>query len=178
MPTTLKEVQKQLKRIKTADIFGTKKEIKYLPEILAHDEKIRCLTSGMMDGNTWLVVCTSKRVIFLDKGMFYGLKQAEIPLNKINSINQSAGFFFGTISIWYGTSSLVMTNVKKKSIKYFVHSTNKAIEDLDNNRREEGNEDNNLKDIVADELMKLAKLKEQGVLTQEEFDQQKAKLLA
>lgn len=181
MPTTLKEVRKQLSRIKTAEIFGTKKEIKYLPEILSHDEVIKCLTSGMMDGKTWLVVCTSKRVIFLDKGMFYGLRQSEIPLNKINSINQSSGFFFGTISIWYGTSSLVMKNIKKNSIKYFVNAANKAIEDLENHRRDENHtskEQSVLKDIVADELTKLATLKAQGVLTQEEFDQQKAKLLA
>ena len=181
MPTTMKEVRKQLSRIKTAEIFGTKKEIQYLPEILSRDEQIRCLTSGMMEGNTWLVVCTSKRVIFLDKGMFYGLKQSEIPLNKINSMTQSSGFFFGTISIWYGTKSLVMTNIKKKSIKYFVHHTNKAIEELEKSKREEanGSQGQSLhQDIVADELKKLASLKEQGVLTQEEFDQQKAKLLA
>lgn len=38
---------------KDVDTFGTKKEINYLPEILANDEKILYLTSGSLNGNTW-----------------------------------------------------------------------------------------------------------------------------
>ena len=59
MPT-LEEVQQQIKALASVDTFGTKKEIKYLPDILADDEAVLALTSGLMDGNTWLVVCTGK----------------------------------------------------------------------------------------------------------------------
>ncbi|MCS4448526.1 PH domain-containing protein [Clostridium botulinum] len=81
MPT-LNQIQQQMKEVNVTDTFGTKKEIKFLPEVLREDEEIKYMTSGFLDGNTWLVTCTNKRVIFLDKGMIFGLKQKEIPLEK------------------------------------------------------------------------------------------------
>ncbi|EPS49988.1 hypothetical protein CFSAN002368_16300 [Clostridium botulinum A1 str. CFSAN002368] len=74
MPT-LNQIQQQMKEVNVTDTFGTKKEIKFLPEVLREDEEIKYMTSGFLDGNTWLVTCTNKRVIFLDKGMIFGLKQ-------------------------------------------------------------------------------------------------------
>lgn len=178
MPT-LKEVYKQIRQVENAELFGTRKEIQYLPQILSENEQILALVSGLMEGKTWLVVCTSKRVIFLDKGMFYGLKQSEIPLQKINSIEQNSGFIFGEITIWYGSHKMLMTNVKKRCITGFVNSTNKAIEDCrmrDNNSR--NNDEGLSQELVADELTKLAKLRDQGVLSEEEFSQMKKKLIS
>lgn len=80
--------------------MGLDKEIKHLPEVL-QDNKIICyLTSGLIEGNTWLIVCTNKRVIFLDKGLLYGLEQLEISLDKINSISQKRGLMLVRNSHW------------------------------------------------------------------------------
>lgn len=179
MPS-LKEVNRQISRLKDADVFGTKKEIKYLPQILTKDEEILSLISGIMQKKTWLIVCTSKRIIFLDKGMFYGLKQSEIPLQKVNSIEQQSGFMLGQITVWYGSHRMVMTNIRKSSIINFVNCANKAIEYL---RLEENNDSSGdgpglSQELVADELMKLAKLHQQGILTDEEFHKMKTKLLS
>ena len=57
------------------DQFFTKKELKHLPEILREGEQLLAFTSGIMDGNTWLISLTDRRIIFLDKGMIWGLKQ-------------------------------------------------------------------------------------------------------
>ena len=128
MPT-LEEVKKMVSDLgKELDTFGTKKEINYLPQILSEDEKIIYLTSGLMNNNTWLITCTNKRVIFLDKGMIYGLKQCETPLEKINSIEQKTGLIFGEMSIWDGASKMTIKNVMKKTVKPFVDAVNKAIE--------------------------------------------------
>ena len=129
MPT-LEEVQAQIKLLGEVDTFGTKKEIRYLPEILSNDETILSLTSGLMDGNTWLIVCTERRVIFLDKGMIYGLKQRETPLEKINSVEQKTGMMFGSIGIWDGAAHMEIKNVMKKTVKPFVEAVNRAREAL------------------------------------------------
>ena len=52
--------------------FFTKKELAYLPAILREGEQVIAFTSGLMDGNSWLITLTDKRIIFLDKGMFFG----------------------------------------------------------------------------------------------------------
>ena len=84
-------VMRELKQLPTFNMFGTKKEVSYLPEILNPDERVLGLISGFLDGNTWIIALTDRRVIFLDKGMLYGLKQRELPLDKINSISQKRG---------------------------------------------------------------------------------------
>lgn len=177
---SITEVNKQIRRLKDSEIFGTKKEVQYLPQILSKDETILSLISGLLDRKTWLIVCTSKRIIFLDKGMFYGLKQSEIPLHKINSIEQSSGFIFGEITVWYGSHKMAMTNVRKNSIVNFVNCTNKAIEDLriKQSNVTSGDGEGLSQDLIADELMKLAQLRDQGVLTEEEFSKMKMKLLS
>ena len=174
MPS-LKEVKQQVADLKYADTFGTKKEIKYLPEILKDDEKILGLTSGLMDNNTWLIAFTHKRVIFLDKGMIYGLKQIEIPLRKINSIEHKTGIMFGEIHIWDGAAPMPIKNVFKGSVVPFVNALNDAI---DNMNAAQNNNGGSAPASLSDELEKLAKLKDSGVLTSDEFDAQKQKLLA
>ena len=79
------------------DQFFTKKELNYLPEILSDGEQILAFTSGLMDGNTWLLTLTDRRIIFLDKGIIYGLSQAIIDLDKVNSISFKTGLFFAEI---------------------------------------------------------------------------------
>ena len=176
MPT-LDEIQKQIKMLGQVDTFGTKKEIKYLPEILADDESVLYLTSGLMDGNTWLIVCTEKRIIFLDKGMIYGLKQREIPLEKINSIEQKTGMVFGSIGIWDGASRMEIRNVMKKTVKPFVETVNRAREALKNAEGGKQQVSKNSGGDVVSQLERLAKLREQGVLTDDEFRAQKNKIL-
>ncbi|MCP3922735.1 MAG: hypothetical protein GY714_09145 [Desulfobacterales bacterium] len=128
MPT-LEEIKKQIQEISGPILtLGTKKEIQYLPEILNEGETVLGLTSGLMNANTWLIVCTQKRVIFLDKGWIYGLEQFEIPLNKINSIKQKTGLFVGEICIQDGQGGVEIKNVLKKTVKYFVSVVSNAID--------------------------------------------------
>ena len=174
---TLTQIQQQIKALGEVDTFGTKKEIKYLPNILTEDETILALTSGMMDGNTWLIVCTEKRVVFLDKGMIYGLKQRETPLERINSIEQTTGMIFGSIGIWDGASHMEIRRVMKKTVRPFVEAVNRARDAL---KRAEGRNRSSAGTSGADlasQLERLADLRDRGILTDEEFQTQKSKLL-
>ena len=77
------------------DQFFTKKELHHLPSVLSEGEQVLAFTSGVMAGNTWLITLTDRRVIFLDKGMIYGLKQASIDLDKVNAVTGRTGLFLG-----------------------------------------------------------------------------------
>ena len=99
---TLESIKKEIEDLGETDLFGTAKEISHLPEVLADDENIKYLTSGITDGSTWLIVCTQKRIIMLDYGMFFGMKQSEMALENINSISYQTGLFLGSIEIWHG----------------------------------------------------------------------------
>jgi hypothetical protein len=158
------------------DQFFTKKELGYLPEILFDGEQVLAFTSGIMDGNTWLISLTDKRIIFLDKGMIFGLKQTVIDLDKVNAVSGETGLLLGKISIQDGASTRTIENVWKKTVVKFTNKVRDAIEARKVTSRPQAIAPSNGVDI-ASQLERLAALREKGVLTQEEFNQQKAKLL-
>ncbi|MCC7667842.1 hypothetical protein CRI87_12145 [Liquorilactobacillus satsumensis] len=67
---------------------------------------INYATTGIVDNNTVLVVCTDSRVLFVDKGMLYGIKSSEIPLDMINGVAYSTGL---------GLKSIFETGFKRHS---------------------------------------------------------------
>jgi hypothetical protein len=156
------------------DQFFTKKELNHLPEVLGDGEQVLAFTSGLMDGNTWLIALTDRRIIFLDKGMIFGLKQSSISLDKINAVSGETGIMFGTIKIEDGATQREIRNVWKKTVVKFV---NKVRDALEARRQPVAAAVTQSTDIVS-MLERLAALKGSGVLTDAEFESQKAKLLA
>lgn len=109
------------------DRFFTTKELDVLPKILAPHEQVLSFSSGLMDGNTWLIVLTDARVLFVDKGMIFGLKQTSIELNNIVSIQGETGLMFGTIRIGVASGSHEIRNVWKRTVNPFVNRVRAAM---------------------------------------------------
>lgn len=178
MPS-LNEVKRQISQYKDGYIFWTNKEIRTLPKILDEDEDIKAVTSGYMNNATWLAVCTTRRLIFLNCGMFFGMRQIQLPLDRIQSIDHAFTIAFGSISVWDGASSFTISMVMKSSILPFVRATQEAMYA----HRKSMNQPSQPVAAaaapldVASQLSKLADLKERGHLTEEEFQAQKRKLL-
>lgn len=173
---TLESIQEEINTLGDVDLFGTSKEVSHLPEILEDDENIKYLTSGIVDGTTWLVVCTQKRILFIDYGFLFGVKQSEMALESVNSISYKTGLFFGSIEIWHGGAKMLIDNCQKNTVKPFVDAVNSAIKELKNTSIQPAESKSGGDDAVS-KLEKLAALKEKGILTDEEFATQKAKIL-
>lgn len=172
---TYDEIMERLKQLGEVDLFGTKKEVKELPSVMYDGETLEYLMSGFLNGNTWLIVCTNKRVLFLDKGMLFGCKQLEIPLEKINSIEAKKGLFLGSITIWDGASAMKIDQVQKKALQPFVTAVNSAREAC-KKQLSSPNVTVTESDYII-QLEKLAELKEKGIVTQEEFEIKKKQIL-
>lgn len=156
------------------DQFFTKKELNHLPEILANGEEVIAFSSGIMDGNTWLITLTDRRVIFLDKGLLYGLKQVSIDMDKISSVTGETGLIFGKIKIKDGIADRVIDNVWKKTVVPFTNLLRDAIE-----RRKASSAQSSIpEDDIISKLERLAALRDRGILSDAEFDAQKQKILA
>ncbi len=184
---TLEQIRKQIDSLPDKYIFFTQKEIRYLPEILADDERILAVTSGFMQGTTWLGVCTDRRVLFLDRGIIYGLRQLQMNLDRIQSIDSSFGLIFGTIRVWDGATAMLITLVLKSSIPHFVKTVQTAMDHykrtlvydvvrsaqtIDQSQKQSGSAG------FISELERLSQLRASGSLTKEEFDTAKRKLLS
>ena len=182
MPT-LEQVRKQIAALPDRYIFYTHKEIRYLPKILNEGEDILAITSGYLDARTWLAVCTNRRVLLLHRGMFFGLRQIQLNLDRIQSIDSSFTIFFGSIRLWDGANSVGINLVLKSSIAPFVKATQDAMDRYkrhmahDIGRAVTNAGRPNATPNLADELERLAKLKADGHLSETEFAAAKIKLL-
>lgn len=97
-------------------MFGIKKEVKELFMILKDNENIMYVILGLYNNNIYLIVCIDLRLLFLDKGMIYGLKFYEFLFEKINFVLYKKGFFFGEIIIYYGLLSIVIGSILKNIV--------------------------------------------------------------
>ena len=190
-------VQKRIKAMEDTSLFGVKKEVRELPNLLDDDEELIYITSGLLDGNTWLIALTDSRIIFLDKGMLYGLKTKNVDLDMLNSIEFKSGMLLGDLSVWTGGEQIIIKSITNsngrilerlalKQLKIhkrnLYHPIDNTQQDVVQPKQEEvkKNNENIKKDIddFIEKITKLAKLKEDGILSEEEFKNIKDKVLS
>ncbi|PVZ78569.1 hypothetical protein C9426_34570 [Serratia sp. S1B] len=158
--------------------FGTQKEFFHLPEILGPTEQVIAIASGGMDGNTWLIVLTGRRIIFLDKGMLWGVKQVDINLNDIVSVGGTTGMILGKILISTSGQNYVISDVFKKAVIPFTNLVNETKDRIKNpSPQASDNKPATSQVDIVEQLERLASLKEKGILSEDEFIQQKTKIL-
>lgn len=169
----LDQILEEIKSMPGRSAWSDRRGLKELANALNSDEHVKALCTGVQNGRTTQVACTEKRVIFLEKGLVYSVKQIDMPIEKINSVGHQRGLVFGEIVIWDGASYTNIKNVEKKAAEFFVKTVQQQIEarkeTIDNRVAESAS--------VADELFKLKALWDTGILSQKEFETQKQKIL-
>ena len=173
MPTA-QQIREQLDNLPDKYIFWTKKEVNYLPQVMVEGEELRALTSGYSNNHTVLAACTNRRILFLDKGMFFGLNQSQVGLDRVQAIDGSYKIFFGSIRIWDGAAAINLNMVLAKSIDPFIRAVRTSIEEY---KRISFKEVTGAATDVAGQIERLVKLLDSGHLSAEEFETQKHKIL-
>lgn len=168
------------------DTFGTKKELKVLGEYLQKDEVVFALVSGVMSqsetsndfdfgANTWVAALTSERILCLDHAMLSSSVDTQsIRLNRLQSVSASQGWILGKITIDIGARLIVIDNCVKSDVKIFAELANQLIRE----KEEAATPSPSATISVADEIGKLNELHKNGILTDGEFSEAKAKLIA
>lgn len=168
------DMLEQLKELGVYDTFGTKKELKELPNLLEENEKIVYLTSGFWNGNTYLIVVTDIRLLFIDKGMIYGMTKHEFPFSKINSVSYRKGMLLSELWVYHGASKMVIKDIQNIYIDKTVDAIRDQIKKHENKTTAPSTSNNA---TVADELLKYKELLDAGAISEEEFRKIKNKLL-
>jgi hypothetical protein len=177
MPVSESIIKQQLAACPQFQQWFTRKEIAYLPQLIRDGETIHALLSGFHAGTTWLIVATDQRVLFVDKGLLFGLKQIEMPLTEIQTIAHKTGLMYGEMVVTTAGGACRVEQMAKKFTNGFAETLSELL------RRSRGN----LKGVqqgasgdgdVVSRLERLAALLQKGVLTPEEFQREKAKILS
>lgn len=173
MPT-LNQVQEKVKKIGVANAIFGRREIKALPDILWDNENIENIVQGFYKSGNGILVATDRRLVFVSKGMIYGLDVEDFPYEKITSVQYKTGLLMGRITIFASGNKADISNIEKKSAKNFGDYIQAKL-----NRKDEvksiSSTTGNINPVA--ELEKLAALKHQGLLSDDEFSEMKRRIL-
>ena len=173
------------KALKSLSVFEAralnKGEIKELPNILWEDELPVGVITGTYHKGNGILVATDRRLIFVDKGLV-GLTVEDIYFEDISSIESHQGWMMGSLTIYARGNKESVENVQKQNVRSFsdllrnelAKSKQMKVDMLAQTQQASSTPtraDN------LDALFKLAELHKMGVLTDDEFAEQKAKLL-
>lgn len=164
-----REYKQALIDAKIFDIFAVKKELSFLSKIIDLKlEKIIYACSGTLNGHTWLIVCTTEKMIFINKNLLYGMQEKDIPLN---AINYTQGAVLGSLSITNGANNFEIININKMAARIMA----KKIQETQSNIIKVQN--TNSSNTTYDELRELKRLLDDGIITEEEFTAKKKQIL-
>lgn len=169
----LEEIKAELEKLNINPTFFARKEIHELPNVLSTDEKIVYLVEGRNKTTQHhiILVATDRRLIFIDKEFMYGLKVEDFSYNKVSSIQYEKSLMLASIDISISDNILEIDGVGKYEAELFCEKVRDFM-----SRPKEYFQPRN-EPSVLDQLEQLGRLKENGVITEEEFTEQKKKLI-
>ena len=169
----LDEIKRQIQNLKISNVsnFLGSKEINALPNLLAESEIVDNIAQGTYSNGQGILVSTNRRLVFIDKGLLYGLKVEDFPLDKITTIQYETGLLLGEIKIHTSGNIAKIDNVEKTTARSFAEFVRNKLSQPKETIAQ------STQPNVLDQLEKLAKLKDNGIISEEEFIEQKKKLL-
>jgi hypothetical protein len=171
--TKEQRVRRQLENLGRSGRAGIlhRREIGELPSILRDDEDILDLVQGSHNNGTGVLAATQERLLFVDKGMLYGLKVEDFPLDKVSSIQYGTGLLLGSITIFASGNKAEIKNVDKGFARRFAEGVRERM------AAAKAKPAHAAAASSIDELERLAALREKGHVTEEEFNLRKRQLL-
>jgi hypothetical protein len=166
--------------------LGKKRDVRKLPEYLSSDEHVLAMGGGVTGGNNGLLVATNKRVLFVSEGVINHSFE-DFPYDRITTVMTKRGMMFGKILITTAGVTRVIEQVDKGEAEAISAVIRERV---DGTTRERAYQAPNTPTPqaaappsaspghgIAAELRELADLRDQGILTEDEFAEQKRKLL-
>ena len=168
-------LNRQINKLDGVSRWSGSKELKELPQILWEDEEVENIVQGIYASRNGIAVSTDRRLIFLDKGLMYGLRVEDFAYDKITSIQYQTGLVFGEITIFASGNRAEIKQIPKDQVRPFAENVRAR---LSSNKAQLSQAKPEIKtqDLVS-QLERLAQLRASGVLTEEEFQVQKARIL-
>jgi Bacterial PH domain/Short C-terminal domain/Domain of unknown function (DUF4428) len=175
----LKEIKNQLEGLRASLSIFTKGEIKELPYILDPDEVILAITDAQFAKTTdaGILLTTPKRMISVSKAMFSPAKVNEFLNEDILEVSFVKNFVSPNIRIHTKDKMFEFESFFNKDYAEDFYQFISKIYNREDVSETSSAEQDVISESVLEQLEKLGKLRENGILTEEEFTLQKKKLL-
>jgi hypothetical protein len=166
----------QIRRLDSGSKLLGRKEVAELPAILWEGEIVQDIIQGYYNNGLGILVATQRRLIFVDKGLMWGLKVEDFPVDKISSIQYETGLLMGTVTIFTSGNRADIKNVPKDEARRFAETVRARISASAPKAAPSPPTAAPANGDIVSQLERLAALKERGVLTEEEFAAQKSRI--
>ncbi|WP_081873907.1 PH domain-containing protein [Chryseobacterium sp. JM1] len=202
-PSRLDEIKDQIVATGAKLSLFVNSEVEELVNVLDENEKLIAIAEGKYLHNNLegIVVSTERRIIFVDKKFFGGVFENEFPLHKVSSVQHDTSLMSSTLKVYTPGFTAEFKLYIKSAAKNFHDAVQDYIGRSEDQIRlqqmqaqqqqqqqqqqvvqqppkpQQNSEQKAAPSLIFEQLERLGKLRELGVLTEEEFAEQKKKLL-
>lgn len=168
---------KKIDKVKQGPFVLISGSLALLEKQLRSDETPLIVVQCYVEDNPGVFAATDQRVICVGK-FFFSNSVKDVPYSKLSSISLESGLLYSAIKLEFSGGKMEVKRIDKKVVKAVVDIINAQLDKKDQPATTPpppaaaptG-------DDLYTKLNKLADLKERGILTQDEFDAEKKKLL-
>jgi hypothetical protein len=154
-------------------VFG-RKEIRHLANVLDPGEQVHAIGVGSLDNKMGIAALTDQRLLFLEKSMLGTESLVDFSLESIGAVSLSKKMTGETLTITHSGTSAQISNMGHGQgdsiVQQFRRLKSPSVLPAPSPAPAAAD--------PIEQLRRLAELRDQGVLTEEEFRAKKAKLLA
>lgn len=161
------------------------KHFKVIENNLGHDEEVYMTFIGLKDlkgmdhGGNYAYAITNKRIMFAQKRVV-GETFKSVVFDRINDISSSKGMIFGTVTI-HTLGEIFNVGVDRKTADKISKEIHRVILDIRSGKLGNGVDDIKENEVATlDTVLELRRYKElvdDGIISEEEFNQKKKELL-
>ncbi len=156
--------------------LGGGREIKKLVEHLWEGERVERMAIGTYGKGNGLVTLTDRRLMFTLDGIMSSTSE-DFPIDKVSSVQWSSGFAMGTITVFASGNKAEIKNVNKDDGKEMVDAVRARLTAPKAAAPAPAAPATAAPDVMG-QLEQLGKLRDAGVLTEDEFNAKKTQLLS
>lgn len=173
------DITPQLAALGITGIAAKQEGFKVLADVIREDETIIHAVAGTFDGNYGAAAATNQRVVFVGRstGFVRRVKTEEYMYANITSIEVKTGLAQAKVELVVPGNRAIIDKVPNEQAKGFAAAVRRKIASAHAPQAPVPLPASPAQVDVADQLEKLANLRERGILTEEEFQTQKKKLL-
>lgn len=171
---TEQEIKEKVLELNFLSRLFARFEISEIKNVVGVDESIVMIAQGKYHNEGVIVIATDLRVILLNKRFLTGMKVEDFNYADIESIEYFVGPFFGSISIVTEGKETEIRRIFAKSAKKFAETLRSMVTAA--KKAEAVTLSMKIDDNIS-KLERLQKLKNDGILTPEEFDKEKHNIL-
>ena len=164
--------------IKYKNMASYKKNLEEVKKHLEEGESVKFFVSGNYECKRFggdslrsgILAATEKRMVFFAK-KFTGYDMESYLFENISSFEKSKGFLGHSISFFASGNNIKMKHIQQGEIEEFFNYVSLMI------NKGKSDKKNTVEEDIPTQIKKYAELKEQGIITEKEFEEKKKKLL-